>query len=143
MRITEKINCTVNNQALLIFTFVGLLILISCSGEESSVGPEDEEVEIAEVVIKPKNVAFEVGEEYDFSAFLISASGDTVNDKFEIDWNWYSSDPDVFTVESGGTATGHNSGEAHCIVEVSTDNSKIVAKRRFVGRDSAFVTLLK
>jgi hypothetical protein len=87
-------------------------------------------------------VFFKVGEQQDFSAFLISASGDTVNEELEVEWNWYSSNPDVFTVEAGGIATGHDEGEAHCIVEASTENSKIVAKMRFVGRDSAFVTLL-
>lgn len=121
----------------------GLLGMYSCSDDDSATGPEEEEIDVAEVVIEPQNATFEVDEQQEFSAFLISANGDTVNEEFEdIDWNWYSSDPDVFTVEDGGTATGHNEGEAHCIVEVSTENTKIVAKMRFVGRDSAFVVLL-
>lgn len=121
---------------------VGLLGVYSCSEDNSATGPEDEEIEASEVVIEPQNATFEVGEEFDFSAFLISVSGDTVNEEFDVEWNWYSSDSNVFTVEAGGTATGHNEGEAHCIVEASTENSKVVAKLRFVGRDSAFVTLL-
>lgn len=120
----------------------GMLGMYSCSDDNSATGPEEEEIDVAEVVIEPQNATFEVGEQEEFSAFLISASGDTVNEELEVEWNWYSSDPDVFTVEAGGTATGHNEGEAHCIVEASTENSKIVAKMRFVGRDSAFVTLL-
>lgn len=127
--------------SILIFTASGILIFNSC-GDNSATGPDDDEIEVSKVVIEPQNVSFEVGEQREFSAFLISATGDTVNSEFEIDWNWYSSDPDVFTVEDGGTATGHNPGEAFCIVEAELENTKVAAKLRFVGRDSAFVTLL-
>lgn len=117
----------------------GVLGMCSCSDDNSATGPEDDEIEIAEIVIEPQNATFEVGEQYEFSAFLISATGDTVNEEFDVGWNWYSSDPNVFTVEAGGTARGHSEGEAHCIVEASIDNNKFVGKLRFVGRDSAFV----
>lgn len=143
MLLAEKISYRLSKYTVLIFIFAGLLAFLSCSDDGDATGPDDEEVEVSEVIIEPQNASFEVGEQEEFSAFLISATGDTVNEEFEeIEWNWYSSDPDVFTVEDGGTATGHNEGEAHCIVEVSTENTKIVAKMRFVGRDSAFVTLL-
>lgn len=121
--------------------FCGLLIFITCSEDTSSTSPLEDEIETARVVIEPKNASFEVNEELDFSAFVISASGDTMNDELNIKWNWYSSDTDVLTVQSNGTATGHNSGEAYCIVEATTETGKIAAKLRFVGRDSAFVLL--
>lgn len=142
MFLAEKISYRLDNYIVLIVIFFGLLTFISCRDNGTSTDRDEEEAEVSEVVIEPQNATFEVGEQQDFSAFLISATGDTVNEDFDINWNWYSSDPDVFTVEDGGTATGHNEGEAHCIVEASTKNSKIVAKMRFVGRDSAFVTLL-
>lgn len=138
--IIRKRTCQGYIIAIIITSILGMY---SCSDDNSATGPDDdEEIEVAEVVIEPQEVTFEVGEQQVFSAFLISAIGDTVNEDIEVDWNWYSSDPDVFTVEDGGTATGHAEGEAHCIVEVSTENNKIVTKMRFVGRDSAFVTLL-
>lgn len=122
----------------------GMLGIYGCSDDNSATGPEEEEIEVAEVVIEPQNATFEVGEQQEFSAFLISATGDSVNEEVEVDWNWYSSDPDVFTVEAGGTATGHNPGEAFCIVEAELVAEKLKAKTKFVpiGLDSASVTLL-
>lgn len=139
MLLSEKAVNKTFKSSIIIFILAGLLAFNSCSDDETATGPEDEEIEVAEVVIDPQNVTFEVGEQHNFSAFLISAEGDTVNEEFDVDWNWYSSDPDVFTVEAGGTAKGHSEGEAHCIVEASLDNNKVVAKLRFVGRDSAIV----
>lgn len=124
---------------ILVFLFSGIMIT-SCD-DDNSVSSEEEEFKGAEVVIEPQNVTLEVDEEVDFSAFVVSASGDTINDEFNIQWNWHSSDPDVFTVKSNGTATGHSSGEAFCIVEASTANGKIAAKMVPIGLDSARVLL--
>lgn len=132
--------------SILFFISAGVLIFTSC-GEDSSAGPDEDEIEVAEIVIEPENATFEVGEEHEFSVFLISSEGDIVNDQFDVEWNWYSSDPDVFTVEPGGMAYGHDSGEAFCIVEAVeaelASGAKLKAKSAFVGRDSAFVTVLK
>lgn len=125
------------------FVTVILIVGILNIGCEDNNPTESEEDDLkgAEVVIKPQNVSIEVDEQIDFSAFVVSASGDTVNEEFNFQWNWYSSNPDVFTVQNNGTATGHNSGEAFCIVEASTGPSKIRAKLRYVGLDSARVLL--
>lgn len=125
-----------------------LIIILSITGtiitgcnDENPTSTDDEELKGAEVVIEPQNVTLEVDEEFDFSAFVVNASGDTINDELNIQWNWYSSDPDVFTVQNNGIATGHHSGEAFCIVEASTSNSKIAAKMVPIGLDSARVLL--
>jgi len=123
-----------------IIALTGMLMATGCD-DDNPTEPEDEALEGAEVVIDPQEATFEVNEELNFSAFVISASGDTINDELNVEWNWYSSDTDVFTVQSNGTATGHNPGEAFCIVEASTTNSKIVAKRVPIGLDSARVFL--
>ena len=117
------------------------MAFISCDDDNSVTGPEENEIENAEVVIEPQNVSIEVDEQIDFSAFVVTPSGDTLNEEFNFHWNWYSSNPDVFTVQNNGTATGHNSGEAFCIVEASTGSEKIRAKLRYVGLDSARVLL--
>ena len=126
-----------------IFILMILLVGTTLTGcdDDNATGTEEEDISQAEVVIEPQNVTLEVDEEVDFSAFVVNASGDTINDELDIDWNWYSSDPDVFTVLNNGTATGHNPGEAFCIVEASTANSKIVAKMVPIGLDSAHVLL--
>jgi hypothetical protein len=144
MLLARKISYRLSNYSILIFIFAGLLTFNSCSDNGTATGPDDEEIEVSEVVIEPQNVTFGVGEQQEFSAFLISATGDTVNDEFEVEWNWFSSDQDVFTVEAGGTATGHNPGEAFCIVEAETVSEKMKSAMKFVpiGLDSASVTLL-
>lgn len=125
---------------LVIIILITGIIIAGCEDNNPTQSEEDKLVE-AEVVIEPQEVSIEVDEQADFSAFVVTASGDTVNEEFDIQWNWYSSNPDVFTVQSNGTATGHNSGEAFCIVEASTGNSKIVAKMVPIGLDSARVLL--
>ena len=121
-------------------TLVSMLITFGCD-DDNSTGSVPEGLEGAEVVIEPQDVSLEVDEQVDFSAFVVSASGDTVNDEFNFSWNWYSSNPEVFTVQNNGTATGQNPGEAFCIVEASTGSAKIRAKLRYVGLDSARVFL--
>lgn len=125
---------------IIIFLVTASFMFTGC-GDENPASSEEEELEGAEVVIEPQDVSLEVDEQIDFSAFIISASGDTVNEEFDFEWNWYSSNPEVFTVQNNGTASGQSPGEAYCIVEVETENSKIAAKAIFVGRDSAFVSL--
>lgn len=124
----------------LIIILIAGMLNIGCE-DNNSTESEEEELKGAEVVIEPQNVSMEVDEQVNFSAFVVSASGDTVNEDFNFQWNWYSSNPEVFTVQNNGTATGKNSGEAFCIVEASTGNSKIVTKMVPIGLDSARVFL--
>lgn len=121
--------------------FFPLLMSSSCKDNNSVSSSEDDELDEARVVIEPENASFEYTNEQDFSAYVISASDDTVNEDFNLNWNWYSSDPNVFTVQNNGAAKGQNPGEAYCIVEASTESGKIAAKLRFTGRDSAFVRI--
>lgn len=124
----------------LIIILIAGMLNIGCE-DNNSTESEEEELKGAEVVIEPQNVSMEVDEQVNFSAFVVSASGDTVNEDFNFQWNWYSSNTEVFTVQNNGTATGKNSGEAFCIVEASTGNSKIVTKMVPIGLDSARVFL--
>lgn len=88
MLLTEKIGYKLSNYTILIFISARLLTFFSCSENGTATDPNDEEIAVSEVVIEPQNVTFEVGEQEEFSAFLISATGDTVNDEFEeIEWN--------------------------------------------------------
>ncbi|MDR9366008.1 MAG: hypothetical protein RI575_11755 [Balneolaceae bacterium] len=123
-----------------IIILIAGMLNIGCE-DNNPTEPEEDELEGAKVVIEPQNVSMQVDEQVDFLAFVVSASGDTVNEEFNFQWNWYSSNPEVFTVQNNGTATGKSSGEAFCIVEASTGNSKIVAKMVPIGLDSARVFL--
>jgi len=94
---------------------VGTLLFTGCDGDEAT-GPQNPVV--VDVAISPETAELEVGEELDFSAFALTAAGDTVDiSDLNIEWNWWSNDPEVFTVEAGGLATGQSPGEAYCIVE--------------------------
>lgn len=121
----------------------GALALTGCDSTDAN-----EEPPIEELIISPSSVNIAVGEQADFSAVALTASGDTIRD---LDLRWWSSDPAVFTVEGNGMATGQAPGTAYCKVELAGDaattashlktaRSKL-AKRIFVGRDSAFVSV--
>ncbi|MDR8393296.1 Ig-like domain-containing protein [Aliifodinibius sp. S!AR15-10] len=86
--------------------------------------------QITEIEITPDSIAISAGDKKEFSAFGLTASGDTVQDA---EFNWWSTDTDVFTVENDGTVTGQNAGNAFCMIEL--------AIRGFTGRDSAFVNV--
>lgn len=118
--------------------FAIVLGLVACDTNEAT---QDSEPEIARIAIFPDSASVETGEEVDFSVVALTASGDTVQNA-DLDIEWWSTDPDVFTVEDGGTATGKNSGGAYCVVEASDEAPDAALRRkafRFVGRDSAFV----
>lgn len=137
---SSKPNFLPLNFIIIMVVLSGVLISNGCN-DDNSIASEEDNLEGAEVVIKPRDVSFEVDEQHEFSAFVISASGDTVNEEFDLEWTWYSSNPDVFTVQDDGTASGISSGEAYCIVEAETASGNVAAKLRFVGRDSAFVSI--
>lgn len=122
----------------LILLLTAALGLLGCDSNEVTENPE-----IDELIISPDSVSLAVGEQVDFSVVALTSSGDTVRD---VSFDWVSTDSAVFTVEDGGTATGQNPGSAFCTVEVrddaaSTTGKLKAAKRRFVGRDSAFVSV--
>jgi hypothetical protein len=113
-----------------------MLLISSCEENNQSQDPT-----IQDVIIQPSNTSFNVGEQHEFSAFLLTESGDTVEvDNADIELDWWSSDTTVFTVEANGTATGNNPGDAYCIAEVRVDEDANL-KRIFTGRDSAFVSI--
>jgi len=103
----------------IVIALAATLIITGCDGDETT-GPQNPVV--VDVVISPETAELEVGEELDFSAFALTAAGDTVDiSDLNIEWNWWSNDPDVFTVEPGGLATGQSPGEAYCIVEATVE----------------------
>lgn len=128
MFIDERANSFIYNLMSFIMALVlaGALVLVGC---DSNGGAAEDE--IAELTITPSSATMAVGEHVDFSAAALTASGDTVRDA-EI--RWWSTDPSVFTVEDGGTATGRKPGTAFCMIAVTN--------RPFVGRDSAFVSII-
>mgnify|MGYP006303620335 FL=1 len=127
----------------IIFRIKGALLIIlamvllgSCEEEKETEDPTPQGV-----IIRPEEAAFSVGEQRDFSALVITESGDTLDiDNPDIELKWWSSDTTVFTVKEGGTATGRNAGEAYCIAEVTISDGTTL-KRLFTGRDSAFVSI--
>lgn len=129
-----------STRSLIILILLAASLITGC-GDSSTTSSTEEDLEGAQVVIKPESASLEVDEELDFSAFVISATGDTVNEELDINWNWRSSNPNVFTVNDDGNATARNSGEAHCIVEATTANNKIVAKLVPIGLDSARILI--
>jgi len=146
MCIDERANPHIYNIGAFIMALVltGTFVLAGCDSTDAS-----EEPEIEALIISPRNVSIEVGEQVDFSVAALTASGDTLRD---LDLRWWSSDPDVFTVEGNGMATGQAPGDAFCKVELTDDAANTashlktarskLAKRIFVGRDSAFVSVL-
>lgn len=148
---------------------IGMLIFSSCS-EDNSTGNQSEQ--IVDIEISPEDATLEAGEQLEFSAFVVTDSGKKINiEELDIEWegDWWSTDTEVFSVENNGLATGQNSGEAYCVVEINLDETQIITmiknesidiagfiptgvslipalntnalktRMRFVGRDSAFV----
>jgi hypothetical protein len=115
------------------YAFAGMFIFSGCNDDDVTELPDHQ---VHEIVIFPDSAFFEVGEQVQFSAFALTAAGDTVDTSdLDIEWDWWSTDTDVFTVEDDGTATGQNPGEAFCVIEATI----LVGTQNFNGRDSAFV----
>ena len=124
--------------ALIALALVGAAPLAGCD----ATNPSDDE-EAAEVVIVPDSASLAVGDEVDFAVVAVTASGDTIRD-VSASLRWWSTDPSVFTVGSGGLARAQQTGVALCKVEVAGETSgkrAASALRRFTGRDSAFVSV--
>jgi hypothetical protein len=111
----------------MMFAFVGLIIFSGCESDDD-VEPQNE---IDQVIIVPRSASIPVGEQFEFSAVGLTATGDTIERAdldLDLEWVWWSTDPDVFTVENDGTATGHNPGEAFCVLEFSQSESQVRLK---------------
>lgn len=108
---------------------VGGLMLAGCDSTDPADDP------IATVAISPDSVALQVGEQADFTAIALTASGDTVRD---VSFRWRTTDPGVFTVEDNGLATARAAGTAFCGVDV---RGTVAGKTALVpiGLDSARV----
>jgi hypothetical protein len=113
----------------------GLFIFSGCDRDDET-EPQGHHAE--EIAIQPEDASFAVGEQVQFNAVLLTAAGDTVDTSgLDVDWQWWSSDDNVFTVEDNGLATGQNPGEAFCIAEVTV----LEGSQNFTGRDSVFVVV--
>ena len=106
---------------LMVFALVGIVILSSCEKDD------DVDPQIDQIIIIPRSASIAVGEQFEFSAVGITATGDTIERAdldLDLEWIWWSTDPYVFTVEDDGTATGHAPGEAFCVLEFSQSESQ-------------------
>ena len=122
---------------------LGMLFFSGCNDEDD---PDLREAQIERVSIYPEVASFAVGDQLDFSTFVITNTGDTIDtEDIDIEWEWWSTDTTVFTVEEGGRATGQNPGEAYCVIEATIQedtDAQLKALALFTGRDSAFVSVL-
>lgn len=120
------------NLAFLSSLLLASLLLIGCDTNDTSADGE-----ITAVEIRPATASIEPGDREDFSVILRDAAGNPLEDA-DVNIRWWSTDTTVFKVSEDGAATGKNEGTAYCIVEATT----LAKAARFVGRDSAFVTVL-
>jgi hypothetical protein len=103
----------------------GICMFNSCSDDDPT-GPQNPQ--IVDIAISPSDATFASGEQLNFSVVALTATGDTVDTAdLDIEWQWWSTDTEVFTVEPGGLATGQNPGEAYCIVEANINVSQHAA----------------
>ena len=128
------------SSTVVIFLFFASILTFGCSDDDVT-GPENGH-DVVEVVIEPPVAEIEAGDFQEFEALLLDAQGNTVDpselEGFDIDWEWWSSDTDVFTVEQDGSAgigAGESSGEAFCIIEVTITEGN----SNFNGRDTTIV----
>jgi hypothetical protein len=136
---------------LLAAAFGGLILLAGCDTADTA-DPAD--TLITDVVITPSTTTLAPGEQFQFSAVAVNAQGEEVNTEgMDIDWEWWSTDPSVFTVAADGTALAIAPGEEYCIVAMTVNENLIVSSypargdgllsaasaAAFTGRDSAVV----
>ncbi len=128
------------SSTVVMYLFIASILAFSCDSDVVT-GPEDGHG-VVEVVIEPPEAEIEAGSNQEFEAFLKDAQGNTVDpselEGFDIDWEWWSTDTNVFTVEQDGSAgigAGESSGEAFCIIEVTITEGN----SNFNGRDTTIV----
>ncbi len=120
---------------IILFIFMGAIMFSGCDKDDDT-EPQNDQIE--HIVIIPQSASIAVGEQLEFSTAGITADGDTIETSgmdLGLEWNWWSTDPDVFTVDNDGIATGQNPGEAFCILDFAEATSRL----KFTGRDSAVV----
>jgi len=109
----------------MMFAIVGIVMFSGCERDDN-VEPQNDEID--QIIIVPRSASIAVGEQFEFSAVGLTADGDTIERadlNLDHEWIWWSTDPDVFTVEDNGTATGHTPGEAFCVLEFSHSESRL------------------
>jgi len=119
---------------IVLFGFTGALMFSGCDKDDDTEPQRD----IEQIVIIPQSASFAVGEQFEFSTAGVTAYGDTIETSaldLGLEWNWWSTDPDVFTVDDNGIATGVSPGEAHCILDFAESESRL----KFTGRDTSIV----
>ncbi len=120
---------------IILLGFMGIIMLSGCDKEDDT-EPQNDQIE--RILIIPQDASIAVGEQLEFSTVGITSDGDTVETAgMGLEWNWWSTDPEVFTVDNDGTATGQNPGEAFCVLDFAESTSRL----KFTGRDSAFVVI--
>jgi hypothetical protein len=119
---------------IVLFGFTGVLMFSGCDKDDDTEPQSD----IEQIVIIPQSASIAVGEQFEFSTAGVTADGDTIETSaldLGLEWNWWSTDPDIFTVDDNGVAIGVSPGEAHCILDFAESESRL----KFTGRDSSFV----
>lgn len=96
--------------------------------------------EITGIRMLPDSASIEAGDQFQFSIVAVTESGEEL-EEHDLDVRWWSTDTDVFTVSDNGVAVANEAGSAWCMAE-DENLSKNQSAMRFVGRDSAFVTVL-
>lgn len=127
----------------LALVLAGALVLVGCDTTDVT------DDQIASVVISPDSASIDVGDQIDFDVAALNASGEPIEDH-NLSIRWWSTDETVFTVNDDGLAIGEDSGKAFCMVEATDEvagkiagNTATSSLRRFTGRDSAYVVVLK
>ncbi len=109
-----------------------IVFVVSCD----SVTDPNEGHGVEQIVISPQSADIPVGEQKQFSAHALDADGDTIDTEgLEIEWEWWSTDTEIFTVNEEGLVEALSAGEADCIVEATI----LVDESNFTGRDTARV----
>ncbi|NBC02577.1 MAG: hypothetical protein GVY20_02625 [Bacteroidetes bacterium] len=121
---------------IIIFLLSGIFIINGCDDDSNPTSTE--KPVIADIIISPDSAEIAVGEELDFSAVALTATGDTIENPEMV---WLSSDPSIFTVQDNGTITGQSPGTAFCGIDAAENSSKLKGKIVPIGLDSAFVRI--
>ena len=142
MRITDTFQtpCIIFLQLIV----VGLLVFSACDGSDVTGTNDAEGHGVVEVTFGEDSITLNVGDQQELSVVLLNAEGEIVDpadlEGYEIEWDWWSTNTDVFTVVQegrNGTVTAHDEGEEYCIVEVTI----LEGNSNFTGRDSLRVLL--
>ena len=116
-----------SNWYLLVVISVVLPLMFNACSSDDTTGSQSPQV--SQISIHPQEASLEVGQQLDFSVVALTAAGEVIDtDEIDIEWQWWSTDTDVFTVEPGGLATAQNPGEAFCMIEAVVDVTQRAAE---------------